>query len=602
MDTSLFKLLSVDLTKKTVKISSVEDYAVYKYIGGSGLGAFLLSSSITKELDPLSPENPLLFMTGPLTGSPAHGFGRHVVCAKSPLTGIWGESSAGGNFGAFLTFSGFNGVRITGRSKEWVSLHIEGESVTFQDASEWRGLGTYETIKQLVGRNTSVATIGPAGENLVRFASIINDDGRAAARTGMGAVMGSKKLKAIAVKNVEADPPLFNEERFLEASRKAFNIIQDDYHTQSIRSSGTAGAVDVQQGYFGGLTSKYFTEAGFDCYSISGTTMSETILVGTSGCYRCAINCGRVVEVKDGRYSTPGKVRGPEYETIGAFGSSLLNGNLESIAKANYLCDDYGMDTLSCGLAISLAYMLYDKGILTEDKMGRRLEWGDPDPALDLITDIAMRKGDLPYTLGEGSRAVGERFGASPFVAHVKGLDVSFQDPRAFSGMATIYATGSRGGCHTQGDMFMLDIGLEYPEIDAVVKDRFENNGKGVLAAKIQDYRSFSNSLILCYLYYYPITSVLEMYNYATGRDISVLEMMKIGERISNLKRLINCRLGVTREDDRLPQSYLSPLQGPTDGHVPDVDVQLRDYYDYRRWNWDTGRPSESKLKELEII
>ena len=599
------RLLYVNLTKRESKVKPLNEKYVKSFVGGSGLACRLIYDLVDRDTDPLSPENPLVFMTGPLTGTSAPSCGRYSICAKSPLTGIWGESCAGGFFGPRLKFAGFDGIVILGRASKPTYLHIYDDNIEFHDAAYLKGKKTFETqniIRREVGETrTSVACIGQAGENLVKYASILNDGGRAAGRTGMGAVMGSKQLKAIALQG-KGEVKLANKEKFAKAAKEATRVILESFTTNVYRELGTAGFVEAAQEY-GGMPNKYFTKGFFDgAEKISGAAMANTILIGNKSCFACPIQCDRIVRIDSGKYTLP-KTEGPEYETLAAFGSNLLVDNLEGIAYANYLCNAYGMDTISCGVTIGFAYFLYEKGIIREnDVKGLELKWGDIDTAIELIKMIANRDG-LGDILAEGVRYVGEYYNVEEYAVHVKGLEVPFHDPRAYFGMTMCYATSPRGACHMQGDMFFVDTGQEFPELGIESTDRHSNERKAEIAIRCQNFRALYNAMVMCQISSPPVQCICDLLTYATGNKVSVSEVDKIGDRIFNLKRAFNNRMGITREDDRLPKLILTPLsEGGTFGNVPDFDKQLREYYKYRRWDWLSGKPTREKLEELELL
>ena len=599
------RLLYVDLTRHESKVKPLNEKYAKLFVGGSGLACRIIYDLVDRDTDPLSPENPLVFMTGPLTGTSAPACGRYSICAKSPLTGIWGESCVGGFFGPRLKFAGFDGIVIIGRASKPTYLHIYDGNVEFHDAAYLIGKTTFETqniIKREIDETkTSVACIGQAGENLVKYASILNDGGRAAGRTGMGAVMGSKQLKAVAVQG-KGKVKLANEEKFAKAAKEATRVILESFMTNVYRDLGTAGFVEAGQEY-GGMPNKYFTKGFFDgAERISGAAMANTILIGNKSCFACPVGCDRIIKIDSGKYTLP-KTKGPEYETLAAFGSNLLVDNLEGIAYANYLCNAYGMDTISCGVTIGFTYFLYERGIIREsDVKGLKLKWGDIDTAIELIKMIANRDG-LGDILAEGVRYVGKYYRVEEYAVHVKGLEVPFHDPRAYFGMTMCYATSPRGACHMQGDAYWVDLGQEFPELGIESTDRHSNERKAEIAIRCQNFRALYNAMIMCQFANPTVQSVCDLLTYATGYKVSISEVNKIGERIFNLKRAFNNRMGITREDDTLPKLILTPLsEGGTLGNVPDFDKQSREYYKYRKWDWLSGKPTREKLEELELL
>jgi aldehyde:ferredoxin oxidoreductase len=598
------KLLVVDLTSGHIEDEPLnEDYA-RQFIGGSGLACRYLYDMVDADTDPLQPENPLLFMTGPLTGTRAPSCGRFVVCARSPLTGLWGEANCGGFFGPEMRFAGYDGIIIKGKAPQPVYLHVANGKATLRDAKHLWGKGTYETqeaIREEVGdAKTKVACIGPAGENLVKYAAIISDKGRAAGRTGMGTVMGSKNLKAVAVRG-SGKVPLADEERLQAIVREMLRILKDDSLTEALRVTGTAGTLDYLM-LLGSTPNRYFTEGEFpEAEALSGSTMAETILTGYSTCYGCPVACGRKVEVKEGKYKLA-ETKGPEYETVAALGTMLLIDDLPAVSYLGHLCDTYGLDTISTGSTIGFAHHLFESGVIgLAETGGLPLRWGDPDTVAELIGMIARREG-FGDALAEGSLRLGQRYGAEELAVQVKGLEVAMHDPRAFSAMALVYATSPIGASHNQSDMYWVESGRSIEELGIPFTDRLEDVGKGPLVARHQDWRSFCNALIVCYFSNAPLQSYVDLLAAATGWEVTLDDVLLAGERIWNLKRALNCRLGLTRADDRLPQLLLQPLpEGGTQGHVPDLELMLKEYYQARDWDWATGKPSRKKLEELGL-
>jgi len=598
------KILKVDLSAGKISEEKLNMNFAKIFLGGSGLACRILYDMINRDTNPLGPENPLIFMTGPLTGTPAPSCGRYVVCAKSPLTGIWGESNSGGKFGPMLKFSGFDGIIITGRSEKPVYLSIIDGNVELKSAEHLMGKTTFETQKiiaeEIGEKRVSVACIGPAGENLVKYAAIMNDGGRAAGRTGMGAVMGSKNLKAVAVFGSEK-VPLVDEEKFREVAREAHTFVKESFNAEMFRQLGTGGYVDLAQ-ELGDMPNKYFTLGVFeDASKISGSTMAETILVRNSACYGCPIGCGRIVKIEEGKYGLP-ETDGPEYETLCAFGSLILNDNLEGLTYANYLCNIYGIDTISCGSTIAFAIYLYEQGKITEnDTGGIKLKWGDIDTVIQLIEMIAYGKG-FGNVLAEGVRKLGEKYDVMDYAAEVKGLEIPFHDPRAFFGMAICYATAPRGACHLNGDVYMVDLGQEVPELGIVSGDRFEEENKVGVAIKSQNWRTVYNSMIMCQFCNLPAEIIAKLLTYSSGQEYTVKDLDLLGERIFNLKRILNNKLGVSRKDDYLPKIVLTPLnEGGTEGRVPNINKMLQKYYEVRNWDHETGKPKKEKLEQLGL-
>ena len=598
----LGKILVVDLTQGQWEVEPLREEHASRFLGGGGLACRYLYDLISPSTDPLGPDNILFFTTGPLVGTRAPSCGRYTACFLSPLTGIWGESNAGGFFGPEMRFAGFDGILIRGRSPEPVYLWINDGKVEVRPASHLWGLDTYrvqEAIKEEIGEpRARIACIGPAGEKLVKMAAIINDNARAAARGGPGAVMGSKNLKAIAVKG-SGTIPLHNEAAFNEVAREARDWVREDFTAQLFHSGGTAFWMDLGH-EFGDVPIKYFTKGYFEgAGKLSGATMAETILVKTSACYGCPIACGRVIEVKEGQYKLP-VTEGPEYETLCSLGTLLMVDNLAAVSYANYLCNSLGLDTIAVGVTIAFAYYLFDRGVVSEREVGFALKWGDPEGALRLI-ELISRKEGFGAILAEGVRSVGERFGLPEEAAHVKGLEVPMHEPRAFFGSALAYATSPRGACHMQGDPYAVDSGSAIPEIGIIPGDRFSVENKAWMVARIQDWRALYNSMIMCQFCSPGPERIAKLLREATGWDIGIEELVKIGRDIFDLKRAFNVKMGVKRQDDRLPSLLLRPLpDGGAQGAVPDMEKLLADYYAVRDWT-EEGTLKPERLRELGL-
>ena len=598
------KLLIVDLSSGQMRTEALNEGMARQFVGGAGLACRYLYDQIDCHTDPLGPENPLLFMTGPLVGSGAPLCGRYEVCALSPQTGLWGESNSGGNFGPYLRFAGYDGILFTGKAPHPMYLSLRNGQGELRDARHLWGRDTYATQaaihSELGPAKVSIACIGPAGERQVKYAAILNDWGRAAGRTGMGAVMGSKNLKAIAAGG-DARVPLADEEAFRAAAREATQAVKEDMRAQFLSAGGTASATDTTM-WMGDPPNKYFTLDLWEPISkLGGAAMAETILTGKKACHHCVVGCGRVTSI-GGPHATK-KIDGPEYETATAFGSLILSDDLPGTAYASHLCNLYGLDTISAGVTIAFAYYLYDQGILSKsDTGGLELKWGDIETALTLVEQIAHRAG-FGAMLAEGSRSLGQQFGVEDLAAQVNGLEVPMHDPRAFVGMGLVYATSPRGACHLQGDMFLVDLGAPVPELDIQIGDRFESSpAKALMVSRAQDWRTLYNSLVMCVFCNPPVNTILGMLNAATGWSVQVSDLLPLGERAFNLKRMLNGKLGLTAHNDRLPKLLLQPLpMSGAETRVPDMGVLLPAYYQVRGWDAQTGMPTSEKLRELGL-
>lgn len=594
------RILRVDLSSGAISDMAVDPKMARQYIGGAGLAARLLYDMIDANTDPLSPENPLMFLTGPFCGTMVPTGSKASACSRSPLTGIWAHSTFGGHFGADLKFAGYDGILLEGAADRPSYLFVEDSKVEIRDAEHLWGKDTLETWK-VVREETNlqspgVARIGVAGENLVKFANIIFDHHRAAGRAGLGAVMGSKKLKAIVVRGSDRKVPVAEPERLREYANYLKEDKSEDPTVAMYTALGTAGYVDMAVGMYGSLPAGYYTVPDFDSYNISGTSLRETILVGKTACYRCPVGCGRVIEIKEGKYATE-KFAGPEYEVTGSMGSLLLNDDIEALAYANKQLSLLGLDTITGGNIVAFAYYLFIEGKITsEDLDGISPKWGEIDSALALLDKIANREG-VGNLMAEGSTAFGAKFGFESLAAQVNGLDLPMHDPRGFSGLAVGYATSPRGACHMTADMYTVQMGQINEALGIESNHRFDN--EAVIVAKHQDWRCLTNSALICNFFPVMAEELVELFKMVMGWDSSVEELALTGERIFTMMRLFNLKLGYDVKNERLPEIVLQPLEGATEGHVPDVEAQLDTWYKHRKWSRKTGKPSKKKIEKL---
>jgi len=598
------KILRVDLNTETLWDEPLDEDDACAFVGGSGLAARLIYDMVDAGTDPLGPDNPLIFMTGPLVGTAMPSAGRCSVCALSPLTRMWGESNTGGFFGPELRFAGYDGIVVTGRSEKpvWLSI-VEGQAQLHDAANLW-GLDSYvtqERVREALGEpKARVACIGPAGEHLVKMAAVMNDHGRAAGRTGMGAVMGSKNLKAIGVRGT-ARVPLADPEGFKAVVKEVIANAQEDMAALSLQLAGTACYVDMALMY-GDMPIRYYQQGEWEGASdLSGVLLADQFLNRNVACYRCPIACGR--ETRAPNYGLQ-KVDGPEYETLGALGSLRMVNDLEAVIYAGHLCNVYGLDTISTGCTIALAYEMFERGILTPAQAGGlEVRYGDARMLHRLIEMIARREG-LGDLLAEGSAALAEHFGVPELAVTVNRLEVPLHDPRAFAGMAVTYALSPRGACHMEGDMYGVDTGQGPPvELGVLPGDRFEaSQEKGHIAARHQAWRNLYNALTLCQFQNPGAERLLAALNGATGWGLQAEDMITLGKRIATLKRLLNLRRGLTRANDRLPDLLMRPLNsGGTEGRVPDVETLLAGAYAEYGWDPETGKPTPQTLEGLGL-
>lgn len=604
------KILDVDLTKRRVTITPTGSWSLRSYIGGSGLGAKILFDETDEHIDPLSPGNLLIFMTGPLVGTDVFSSDRFEVVTKSPLTGIYAESDCGGHWGGKLKLAGFDGIIVRGKASSPVYLWVSAGSVEIREASHLWGRDTFDTheiVRSETNLGAEVACIGPAGERLAKIAAVMTDGvhGRAAARCGVGAVMGSKNLKAIAVFGDEKIH-VADETSLRTRLREIAKHMRED--TQVLGNWGTSNGLVVCE-MIGDLPIRNWAQGKWPvgAEKICGQTMAKTILTKRYHCGKCVIGCGRTVQLKEGKWAGP-EIGGPEYESLGMLGSNCLVDDLEAIAKANELCNRYGIDTISAGSAVAFAMEAFERGIIgPSDTDGLDLRWGSGDALVTLVKMIGERRG-IGHLLGEGTRRAAEVLGknAIEFAVHVKGLAFPAHDPRAKFSNALAYATSNRGACHLQAFSYEFENGIAMPEIGIPeTLDRFGVEGKGKLVFVTQNLMSMFDSLKCCKFVIFgglTVRPLVDCLNYVTGWDFDIDEFMKAGERIFNLKRLYNVRCGISRKDDTLPERILTLMrEGGAEGKLPPLGVMLNEYYKCRGWD-EFGIPTREKVKELGLL
>jgi len=606
------KILRVDLTAKSIITEEVDEKIARKYLGGKGYGVYLLYQYIkeyamrgisVKDMDALAPENPMIFMTGPGTGIPRFpSSGRHHVMAlKSPLTGSIGSGNSGGSWGATLKFAGFDGIIVEGASDVPVYLSIVDGKAQIRDAGDLWGKNTFDTTrilqKAVERKHASVACIGVAGENLTNMAVIMNDDHRAIGRTGMGAVMGSKGLKAIVVAGNEK-VPFAKPDEFAAVAKRCLEAIKNNPVTgEGLPTYGTAVLVNVIN-TAGSLPYKNWqTSVNPDAEEISGESLAEKYLTKKGACWGCTIACGRITSVKSGPYQILAS-EGPEYESIWALGSATGVKDLAAITKANHYCDELGIDPISVGSTIAAAMELNEKKYIPEeDLQGLDLRFGNAAAMVESVWRIAHKTGFGKY-MAPGSRKLCEFYGHPELSMSVKGLEMPAYDPRGIKGIGLNYATSNRGGCHVTGYTIAPEI-VGIPE----KLDPLATEGKAQWTKIFQDLACVVNSTVNCLFTTFAIGAgdYAELLSAVTGWDYTDAEIMKIGDRIYTLERVVMNKLGIDGKDDTLPTRLLEdPLpEGPAKGQVANLDKMLVEYYKLR--GWVDGVPTAAKLKELEI-
>lgn len=603
----------VDLTGMKVDYGSFAERERELYIGGSSIGAYYLNKETGPETEPLGPDNLLMFLTGPFTATRVPSSGRHTVVARSPLTGIFGESNCGGRWGTALKEAGLDALFVRGRADKPVMLVVKDGLVEMRPAEHLWGLDTFaatEAVEKELGPGYEVATIGPAGEKLVLVAGIVTGGrhSRISGRTGMGAVMGSKNLKAVAVARRRADFPVHDDAGLKDSVKEAVPRMRE--RLDSFGKLGTAGGV-FNYDKIGDWALKKWRQGRWPegAARLTGSTMAETVLTGRTACWRCPIACGREVHIKEGKYATDGPVEGPEYETLSGLGGMLLIDDLDAVCYANQQCNRLGLDTISIGSIVAFATEAFEKGIITKDDTdGIELGWGRPDALIRMIEKIAKREG-IGDILAQGERKAAEAIGKNSieFCTAVKGLEMPYHDPRCFFGQAVSYSTSNRGACHLAGltHPFELAVGIKelgYEE----PHPRHQVEGKAEFVAKQQNLAGLCDALLICkfslLLGALTPSHYLDWFRMITGLDWDMADFLRAGERAFNIKRVYNVRLGISRKDDMLPPRLLT-LKRRGEGlevAMPPVNVMLSDYYEYRGWS-EEGVPTKEKLKELEI-
>ena len=612
------KVLHVNLTTQSITEERPELTVYRKYLGGGALSLYYLLKEMQPDVNPLGPENLLVFTASVLTGTPAMGFSRYTVAAKSPLSGGFGESEAGGWWGPELKFAGYDAIVIKGRAKKPVYLCIIDGKAELRDASHLWGQYSKETqdmIREELGdKKVRIALIGPAGENLVKYACILNEIKHANGRAGLGAVMGSKNLKAIAVRGKNKIE--FHNEKSVKDISQSF-IDSHKNSSDVLGELGTSGFVSAAS-ELGILPTRNFREGTFKkAEAISGETMHETIEVGRGTCYRCPVRCKRKIQVTEKQYLVDPEYGGPEYETVGAFGSLCCVGNLKAIARANQLCQAYALDTMSTGGAIAFAMECYENDIInSEDTKGVELKFGNSDAMLRMIEMIGTRIG-FGDILADGVKEAAEKIGngSHKYAMHVKGLSLPLHEPRGKVGVALAYAVSPTGADHQEAPhdpLFETKEGMAFANPLGIVEplSSLDLSPKKVrMFVYLQQLYNLFNSIGICNFTAHPwgpisINGLVDYINSVTGWETSLWELMKVGERHSAMARVFNTRESMTSEDDMLPKRLFEPLQGgPHAGNKIDMEEftqALKTYYEMMGWD-EQGVPTHAKLQELEL-
>jgi len=604
------RILWVDLSTGTKEVLTPGKDLYQQYLGGYGIGVKLIYEKQQPGLAPLAPENILGFATGPLTGTPAISSSRYTVMGKSPLTGTWGDANSGGFFGPALKRAGFDGVFFEGASSSWVYLLIEDGKIDLVDATPYLGLDTTtfeDRMKEERGNTIRIASIGPAGEKCSLLACIINDKWRAAARSGLGALMGSKKLKAIVVKD-SGTIPVADEETAQEQRKRMIAGGNKNPLFQLFSGFGTCG-VTAMFVAAGEAPVKNWTGAGDADFPNAAAISDQSVTAYQKkkyACFGCPIACGGEVTVEKAPYAC--ETHKPEYETLGALGPLCLNDNLESIIKVNDICNRAGLDTISVGAAIAFAIECYENGVLTrEDTGGGELTWGDHQGIVSLSEKIVRREG-LGALLADGVKIAAEKIGkgADRYAVHIGGQELPMHDPRNTPGYGTTYCTDATPARHMQGGSAYLESNMLIPGVPFKMLEKYTYTGKGEAHRFMSNLSHIVNSSGLCYfaVWVYGVQMIPQFMEYVTGGQYTLDDLLTIGERIANLRMAFNLREGVPLSHFKVPGRMIGdpPLQaGPLQGRTIDIETLTREYCESMGWNPTTGKPSQERLEALDL-
>jgi aldehyde:ferredoxin oxidoreductase len=603
------RVIIIQLEDQSSRTMEVELEALEKYIGGSGLAAYLYGQIVKGDISPLEPASPFIIMTGPLTGTPVMLSGRHGIAGRSPLTGFWGEASVGGHWGRELRKTGYDGMILLGKAKSPVILSLLGGSLEFRDATHVWGKDCFETdrlLKNEIGEKVQVCCIGPAGEKMVKFAGVFTDGphARVAARCGLGALMGSKNVKAIVVQGKE-EIPIGNPES-LRASLKEL-MPSFTGKLKGMSTFGTPGLI-VPCEAIGDLPIKNWSQGKWteEAKKISGQELNAKYLKKQFFCASCPVGCGRTV----GGAIDPSleETGGPEYETLAMLGSNCLIEDLPSLLRLNELVNRLGLDSIETGAVVAFTMELYEKGLIGPKELGSLdLKWGNAKAAEGLIWMIASREGfgDL---LGEGLKVAANKIGgmAEEYAIQNNNMAIPAHDPRAYSSVALGYATSSRGPCHTNAFSHIFERATVFPELGIEkVLDRFQSEGKVEMVIKAQNVMNLWENLALCKFTFFggvQLHHISEWLKNVCSWDLSVRDLIEAGERSFNMKRQLNVCWGMSRKNDTLPPRILTHRvsDGGAGNHLPPFNIMLADYYERRGWTKE-GILTEETLRKLKI-
>lgn len=591
------KILRINLTDRSVKVEDLPLDKAKKFIGGRGLGTKILYDEGVAKVDPLSPDNKLVYATGAMTGANVPTGGRYMVVTKSPLTGMIACSNSGGVWGARLKYAGWDAIVVEGKAETPVRIHIEDEKVEILPANEYWGKSSEEVTDSLVQKypGASVLNIGPAGETGSLLACIINDKDRAAGRSGVGAVMGSKNLKAISVVASRTIVPPFDADRLRDATRAAQAKIKENGVTGSgLPTYGTAVLVNIVNNIGAYPTHNWQSSYDADADQTSGESLKEKYLVRQGFCHRCPIGCGRVIDLN-------GKViGGPEYEVVWAYGSNCGVHDLNAIDEANHLCNELGLDAISTPCTIAAAMELYQKGYISEEECeGVPLVWGSNEAIIEWTKRMGRGETVLGKLMAQGSFRLCSHYGHPEFSMSVKKQEMPAYDARGIQGIGITYATSNRGGCHVRGYMISPEVlGLPEP------LDRLATEGKATWTMIFQDLTAIIDSMGMCLFTSFALGApeYAAILNAGTGTEYDVKQLLSVGERIYNLERLFNKEAGMKPEEDCLPVRLTDePItDGPSKGEVSKIAITLPQYYEVR--GWKDAFPTQETLQRLDLL
>ena len=617
------QILYVDLSDGSFERKPLERDFALKYIGGRGFSSRILWDELEPGIDPFSPANIVILAAGPLNGTPTPSACRLTVAAKSPLTGALGDANSGGYWAPELKYAGFDAIVVKGISPEPVYLWVEDGKAELRSAKHLWGLGIHtvgERLKEEIDDDTiHICAIGPGGENRVRYACVLTDGESAGGRCGIGAVMGAKRLKAVVVRG-SRDVGIADPKRFKSALDSYRQTLEGEAWTETLRRLGTPNLVAHRQnlGIWGAKNFQRGTIEGWE--KISGEAFREKFLHKVMGCMGCLVGCRRYSIISEGPFA-PTYTKGPEYDTINALGAKTYITDPAVILRAQYLCDEYGIDAQTAGSSIAMAMELYERGILKKDQVdGVDLVFGNGEALLHFIEQIPYRRGfgDL---LAEGTKIMGERLNAGYYAIHVKGLEVDATDPRGYVTRALTYSVATRGSCHLRGFPY-IDEFIKPEEAEAFfgtpAVSRLEAlEGKGKMVAWSEDWVTLADLAGVCKFAWYRsrnfpmlIKRGLELMNETlvavTGLPFTPEALLRCGERVYNVEKLFNLREGFGRESDYPPQRFFQEEtpDGPSKGaklNLADYDRVLDDYYEARGWNKKTGQPTPQKLRDLGL-